>query len=186
MANSHATAATLPGARGLVVAHPGLAPEQLAPAPRPRPERPVVGLLGRISPTKGQLEFVQAAALVAPRHPEATFRIVGAPMFGHEAHEALVRAEIDRLGLTGRVELTGFASDPAAELDAMTVAVHASPTPEPYGQVVAEAMARGVPVVATAAGGVPEIVDGGPGRRRLAREPRRRRRARGGDHQRAR
>ena len=52
--------------------------------------------------------------------------------------------------------------DPVAELDAMTVAVHASPVPEPYGQVVAEAMARGVPVVATDAGGVPEIVTGGP------------------------
>jgi glycosyltransferase involved in cell wall biosynthesis len=37
--------------------------------------------------------------------------------------------------------------------------VHASPVPEPFGQVVVEAMVRGVPVVATAAGGVPEILD---------------------------
>lgn len=160
--NSRATAATVPGARGLTVAHPGLAPHQIALAPRERPARPVVGILGRISPTKGQLEFVRAVAQIADRHPEATFRIIGSPMFGHEEHEAEIRREIDFLGLTDRVVLVGFSDDPVIELDAMTLAVHASPVPEPYGQVVAEAMARGVPVVATRAGGVPEIVEGGP------------------------
>lgn len=162
VANSRATAATLPGARGLTVAHPGLADEQIARSPRPRPGSPVVGILGRISPTKGQLEFVRAAARVAQSHPDACFRIIGSPMFGHEEHEGEIRREIDRLGLRGRVELVGFSADPAGELDRMTLAVHASPVPEPYGQVVAEAMARGVPVVATDAGGVPEIVEGGP------------------------
>lgn len=161
VANSRATATTLPGVE-VTVAHPGLVPAQIRPEPRPRPVGPVVGLLGRISPTKGQLELVRAAAQVVRRHPGVTFRIIGSPMFGHEEHEGEVRREIARLGLDERVELVGFTDDPAAELDAMTVAVHASPVPEPYGQVVAEAMARGVPVVATDAGGVPEIVIGGP------------------------
>ncbi|WP_434966167.1 glycosyltransferase family 4 protein [Janibacter indicus] len=164
IANSRATAATLPGARGLTVAHPGLAPDQIASAPRARPTTPVVGIVGRISPTKGQLEFVRAAGRIADRHPDATFRIVGSPMFGHEEHEGEIRREIERLDLTDRVVLTGFSDDPAAEFDTMTVAVHASPVPEPYGQVVAEAMARGVPVIATNAGGVPEITEGGPAR----------------------
>ncbi|WP_321160619.1 glycosyltransferase [Janibacter hoylei] len=161
VANSRATAATLPGV-DVTVAHPGLVPAQIGVTPRPLPARPVVGLLGRISPTKGQLELVRAAAQVVRRHPEVTFRIIGSPMFGHEEHEGQVRREIARLVLDDHVELVGFTDDPAAELDAMTVAVHASPVPEPYGQVVAEAMARGVPVVATDAGGVPEIVTGGP------------------------
>ncbi|MGN7248249.1 glycosyltransferase family 4 protein [Janibacter anophelis] len=160
--NSRATAQTLPGAPGLTVVHPGLAPAQIAPAPRPAPPRVVIGIVGRISPTKGQLEFVRATARIADRHPDATFRIIGSPMFGHEEHEGEIRREIERLGLIGRVEMPGFSDDPSAEYDAMTLAVHASPTPEPYGQVVAEAMARGVPVVATDAGGVPEIVEGGP------------------------
>ncbi|WP_277452452.1 glycosyltransferase [Janibacter sp. DB-40] len=160
--NSRATADTLPGARGLVVAHPGLSPEQIAPAPRPLPRTPVVGMVGRISPTKGQLEFVRAAGRIADRFPTAAFRIIGSPMFGQEQHEGEVRREITRLGLTDRVELPGFSDDPAAEFDSMSVAVHASPTPEPYGQAVAEAMARGVPVIATNAGGVPEITEGGP------------------------
>lgn len=161
VANSRATAATLPGVE-VTVAHPGLGPGQIGLTPRPLPARQVVGLLGRISPTKGQLELVRAAAQVVRRHPQVTFRIIGSPMFGHEEHEGEVRREIERLGLGERVELVGFTDDPVAELDAMTVAVHASPVPEPYGQVVAEAMARGVPVVGTDAGGVPEIVTGGP------------------------
>lgn len=162
VANSRATAATLPGARALTIVPPGLAPEQIAPAPRPAPARPVVGIIGRISPTKGQLEFVRAAGRVSARHPDVTFRIIGAPMFGQESYEGEVRREVERLGLTDRVELRGFSEEPARELDEMSVAVHASPVPEPYGQVVAEAMARGVPVIATEAGGVPEIVTGGP------------------------
>lgn len=162
IANSRATAETLPGARGLDVAHPGLAPEQLADAPRPLPQDRVVGIIGRISPTKGQLEFVRAAARIAERHPDVTFRIIGSPMFGHEEHEGEIRDEIARLGLGDRVQLPGFSADPTAELDRMTLAVHASPVPEPYGQVVAEAMARGVPVIATDAGGVPEVVGDGP------------------------
>lgn len=161
VANSRATAATLPGVR-VGVAHPGLTPQQIAPSPRPRPQRRTVGIIGRISATKGQLEFVRAADRIADRHPDVTFRIIGSPMFGHEEHEGEIRREIDRLGLAGRVELPGFSDDPATELDAMTLAVHASPVPEPYGQVVAEAMGRGVPIVATDAGGVPEIVEGGP------------------------
>ncbi|QOK22021.1 glycosyltransferase [Janibacter indicus] len=161
IANSHATAATLPGVPALV-AHPGLVPEQIAERPRPRPDVPVVGMLGRISPTKGQLELVRAAAQVVRRHPDAVFRIIGAATFGHEEHEGEIRREIERLGLSDHVQLVGFSDDPTIELDRMALAVHASPVPEPYGQVVAEAMARGVPVVATDAGGVPEIVTGGP------------------------
>ncbi len=165
VANSAATAATLPGVRRLTVVHPGLAPEQLADAPRipVAAQSPVVGVLGRISPTKAQLEFVRAAATVAAAHPDARFRVVGAPTFGAEDYEEQVHAEVARLGLTDRFEFTGFVDDPTRELDAMTVCVHTASVPEPFGQVVAEAMARGVPVVATSGGGVDEILasDGG-------------------------
>ncbi len=159
MANSRATASTLPGARGLVVAYPGYAPEQARATPRPRPGGPpVVGLVGRISPTKGQIELVRAAAEVLRTHPGTRFRIVGSPMFGAEAYADAVAAEIERLGVGEHVELVGWVDDVPAELDAMTVCVHASPVPEPFGNVILEAMLRGVPVVATDAGGVPEIL----------------------------
>jgi glycosyltransferase involved in cell wall biosynthesis len=160
VANSAATAATLPGARRLTVAHPGLAPEQVAGSVRRhQPEGPpVVGMVGRLSPTKGQLVLVRAARRVVDVRPDVRFRLLGTAAFGAEDYEREVRGEIDRLGLADVVELTGFVADPRAELDALSVCVHASTVPEPFGQVVTEAMAWGVPVVATRGGGVDEIV----------------------------
>lgn len=159
--NSAATAAALPGVTRLTVAHPGLTRDQLAPAPRtaPPPGPPVVGIIGRISPTKDQLTFVRAAAKVAADHPDARFRIVGEPSFGAEAYAAGLASEVERLGLSGCVDFAGFVDDPSTELDAMAVCVHAASVPEPFGQVVTEAMARGVPVVATRGGGVTEILE---------------------------
>ncbi len=62
------------------------------------------------------------------------------------------------MGLRDWVEFTGHVDDPAAQLRQFTVCVHASPVPEPFGQVVVEAMAAGIPVVATDSGGVSEII----------------------------
>ena len=162
--NSEATAATLPGARRPAVAYPGLSDAQLAATPRRRqPEGdPVVGMVGRLSPTKGQLVLVRAARWVVDARPTTRFRIVGSPAFGAENYERQLRSEIDRLGLAANVDLVGFVDDPRPELDAMSVCVHASTVPEPFGQVVTEAMGWGVPVVATRGGGVDEIVRTSP------------------------
>ena len=163
--NSHATASTLSGPS--TVAYPGFAADQVLVGGRAvlaagDVRGPVVGMVGRVSPTKGQLELVRAAPRVLEAHPEASFRIVGEPSFGAEAHAAEVRAEADRLGVADRVVWVGFVPDPSVELDRFDVCVHASPVPEPFGQVVVEAMVRRVPVVATRAGGVVEILAGPP------------------------
>lgn len=165
LVNSRATAATLPRVRR-TLAYPGLAHDQIHPNPpatarrRQRPnEYPVVGILGRISPTKGQVVLVRAAALVHRTHPDVRFRIIGAALFTEHAYEQRVRDEIAALELSGTIEMVGFTPDPAAALDDLDLCVHASPTPEPFGQVVVEAMARGVPVVATRGGGVTEILE---------------------------
>jgi glycosyltransferase involved in cell wall biosynthesis len=59
------------------------------------------------------------------------------------------------------VEFTGFRDDVNQLLQKMDIVVHASTTPEPFGQVVTEGMAAGKPVVATRGGGVVEIVEDG-------------------------
>lgn len=158
--NSRATLATLPRrvAGKVTVAYPGLDPAEFHSSARPA-EVTVVGMVGRISPTKGQREFLRAAARIADEHPDARFRIVGAALFGEHGYEAEIRALPARLGVDDRVEFAGWVDDPAAEVGGLAVLVHASPVPEPFGQVVVEAMAAGVPVVATDAGGVTEILE---------------------------
>jgi glycosyltransferase involved in cell wall biosynthesis len=164
VANSRATLATLPdrARRKAIVAYPGLPPEAFAAA-QPPPEAPVVGIIGRVSPTKGQREFLEAAAIVAARRPDVRFRIIGGALFGEDDYEGELRERADRLGIRDRVEFTGWVTDAPERLRRLTLLVHASPVPEPFGQVIAEAMAAGVPVVATAAGGVTEILGSGDG-----------------------
>ena len=74
-----------------------------------------------------------------------------------------LQALADGLGLGGRVGFTGFLP-PAPAMRALDVVVHASTRPEPFGLVIAEAMACGRAVITSAAGGAAELVDAGVGR----------------------
>lgn len=156
VANSRSTADTVGGCPVTVV-YPGLS----ADADRLRVEPvlpPVVGMLGRVSPTKGQLELVRALPDVLSAHPDARARIVGSPMFGAEGYLDEVRSEAERLGVATAIDWVGFTDDPRPELDRMTVCVHAATVAEPFGQVLTEAMARSVPIIATRGGGASEVV----------------------------
>lgn len=154
------SASRMVSARSHVV-YTGIPHDQVADRPTPRTGPPVVGMVARIAPWKGQHLFLQAAAEVAARHPDARFRIVGAPMFGEVGYFR----ELERLAaigpLAGRVDFTGLVADPRSEYDRLTVAVTASVAPEPFGKVIVEAMARGLPVVAPAEGGPAEILTDG-------------------------
>lgn len=159
--NSRSTGEAL-GRPSYAVAYPGYTPAQ-ADSTRPHPdahsEQPsTVLLLGRISPTKGQLEFVRAAARVLRDHPRTRFRIVGSPMFGAQSYAEEVQALAAELGMAAQLDWVDFVADPRAEIDGADLIVHASPVPEPFGQVVLEAAIRGRPLVATDAGGVREIL----------------------------
>ena len=87
--------------------------------------------------------------------------IVGAPLFGEEACERDLRELIARLGLAERVQLRGFREDVWSELARIDVLVHASVIPEPFGQVVLEGMAAGLPVIAPDEGGPAEVIADG-------------------------
>lgn len=123
--------------------------------------RPRIGLVGRIARWKGQHVFLQAAAAVHQRYPDARFLIVGAPLFGEHAYEQEIRALCTTLGLDDLVDFTGFRTDVPELVAGLDLLVHASITAEPFGQVVVEGMAAGKPVVATDGGGVKEIVSDG-------------------------
>jgi glycosyltransferase involved in cell wall biosynthesis len=116
-----------------------------------------IGMVGRLTPWKGQLIALRAFA-AAGLDPSARLVLMGSAMFGEHDYEREIDAEIDRLGLGDRVELTGFVDDVLGALSTFDVLVHASTIPEPFGQVVLEGLAAGVPVVATREGGPGEII----------------------------
>jgi glycosyltransferase involved in cell wall biosynthesis len=131
---------------------------------RPRPEggeRPLrFGIVGRLAPWKGQHVFLAAFARAFPTGDHRAV-VVGGALFHDQGYEAELRALAATLGLDTRVELRGHCDDVGAELARLDVFVHASVTPEPFGRVIVEAMAAGLPVIASRAGGPMEIVDDG-------------------------
>jgi glycosyltransferase involved in cell wall biosynthesis len=82
-------------------------------------------------------------------------------MFGEEEYETSLRELIRVLGIEDRVELRGFQDDLPSTVGSLDVVVHCSVLPEPFGQVIVEAMAAGRPVIAAAEGGPLEIIEVG-------------------------
>jgi glycosyltransferase involved in cell wall biosynthesis len=118
------------------------------------------GMVGRIAPWKGQDVFLRAFARAFADGDERAV-IVGSAMFGETDFETSLAELARTLGLADRVELRGFREDVGRELADFDVLVHASITPEPFGQVVIEGMAAGLPVIASEGGGPSEIIEHG-------------------------
>ena len=145
---------------GFCVVHDG-AEIFAEPVPAARPEHLTVGLVGRISPWKGQHIFLKAISLVRSKVPQARFQIIGAALFSETDYEKQMKELAVSLGVTDIVDFMGFRDDVPQLVDQMDVLVHASTIGEPFGQVVLEGMAAGKPVIATRGGGVPEFVQDG-------------------------
>lgn len=133
-------------------------PPGVDPAPETAAREPGTRLLavGALSPTKGHDLLVEALARCADL--AWTLRLAG-PDGRDPAHAAAVRAAVARHGLGPRLRLDGPLTRPdldAAYADA-DLLVLPSRT-ESYGMVVTEALARAVPVLATAVGGVPDTL----------------------------
>jgi glycosyltransferase involved in cell wall biosynthesis len=118
-----------------------------------------IGLIGRISPEKGQAEFVQAIGMLSPEFPAAKFVICGAPIIPAGQYLQFV-SELAR-GLP--VEFLGWRDDIASVLMELDLLVVPSKN-EGMGRVILEAFSAGVPVVAFNTGGIPEVIaDGSTG-----------------------
>jgi len=139
--------------------------EAMAPQRRGRHGLRVV-MLGRIARWKGQDVFVRVAARLCEHDPTTTFLVAGsATTEADGAFERDLRAQVDRAGLSDRIRFLGLVDDVPDLLRSVDLAVHCSTSPEPFGQVILEAMAASVPVVATSLGGPAEIItDGVDGR----------------------
>jgi glycosyltransferase involved in cell wall biosynthesis len=141
-----------PFAREIAVIYNGVAaPER----PLPRRTGPfTVGCIGRIAPEKGQREFVEAARHILRERPDARFAIFGATMFGPAAYESEVRAAAAGLP----IEFRGWVENVYDALAAIDVLLVPSAPHEATTRVILEAATAGVPVVAFASGGIPEVL----------------------------
>jgi glycosyltransferase involved in cell wall biosynthesis len=141
-----------------------------SPVPCPNPERaplqlalgvPVVGLVGRLQPWKGQDRLLRAQALLRERGHELHTVIVGGDAYGFSSeYAASLRPLISSLGLEGAVTLAGQVPDAGPYIEHMDILVNAS-DPEPFGIVLLEGMARGVAVLAVDSGGPAEFIEHG-------------------------
>ena len=147
--------------RRMRVVHDGVTAAAFVESQTRASEFTVIGLVGRIAQWKGQEIFIRAAAGVLSRFPNCRFRIIGAALFSEQDYERRIRQLAGELGIAHSVEFTGFRQDVFTAISELDILVHASITGEPFGQVIVEGMAAGKPVVATAGGGVPEIVQDG-------------------------
>jgi len=155
VAGSQALLATFPSVlRGrLDVVHPGV------PAVSPSPDvvrRPpgTIAMVARFHPDKGHLEIVEAL----PHIEGARLVLVGGVDTSTPGFMDEVRARVDALGLSERVEFMGEVDDVVDVLASCDVAVVPSMVPEGFGLVPVEAFRAGTPVVAYANGALPEVV----------------------------
>ena len=120
---------------------------------------PLIAVVSRLNPLKGIEYFLEAASLVAARFPEARFAVVGEDLVKEDGsivsgpYKKQLIAHAARLGLADRLVFTGFRLDVPELLAEATVSVLPSLS-EGLSNTVLESMAAGVPVVATAVGGI--------------------------------
>ncbi|MCI0463519.1 MAG: glycosyltransferase [Gemmataceae bacterium] len=136
-------------------AHPDPAARKELDALFGRPPHRIVGAAGRLSPEKGFDQLIDAVALVTRTAPDVGFVLFGdGPL-----REALARRIVES-GLAGRFVLAGFRADVGRFLPHLDVGVLSSFT-EGLPVILLETMAAGVPVVSTAVGGTPEVIEDG-------------------------
>lgn len=118
----------------------------------------VVACVGGIQRRKGQLDLVEAAALLAGDFPGLVFVLAGGA--GDAEYLVVLQERIAALGLGDRFRFIGFEPEVRDLLAVSSALVHPSHS-EGFGLAILEAMAVGLPVVATRCGGPEEIVEDG-------------------------
>jgi Glycosyltransferase len=117
----------------------------------------LIGVFGRLAPWKGQHVVLEALSTL----PGVCAIFVGDAMFGETDYRDALHKAAKAEDLRERVRFLGFRDDLPRLMQAVDVVVHSSVNPEPFGRVIVEGMLARRPVVASAAGGVLEIIDDG-------------------------
>jgi glycosyltransferase involved in cell wall biosynthesis len=119
-----------------------------------------VGMIGHLAPIKGQEDFIRAAARISAGRDDVEFIIAGEDKSRSGENRRQVEKLIDDLNLRRRIRLVGWVEDVAKLLATLDLFISPSHS-EPFGLSIVEAMAAGVPVIATRSEGAGEIIDDG-------------------------
>jgi glycosyltransferase involved in cell wall biosynthesis len=162
-ASAAAQAQLFPARRTFVVGAGAPVPaESSQPATLALPaDVPIVGLVGRLQPWKGQDRLLRAQVLLRERGVRMHSVIVGGDAWGLSSeYAASLPSLVEELGLTGEVTLTGQVPNAGPYIEQMDILVNAS-DPEPFGIVLLEGMSRGIAVMAVDSGGPAEFIENG-------------------------
>jgi len=144
-----------------VIFNPGARPsEHPASAGCLPPSHPRIGVLGRIGPEKGQLEFVRAANIISRSLPGATFVVCGDALFSDPASIAY-RDQVHQEARDTQIELLGWRTDAMNVLADLDVVVIPSTREPGTTRVIFEAYSYKKPVVAFPTGGIGEVAEHG-------------------------
>jgi glycosyltransferase involved in cell wall biosynthesis len=138
--------------------HPGVSGSKVRNELGLNPTDPMVTLVAKLAPRKGHKTFIQAAAVVARRFPDAKFVIVGGELPGprYASYARELERLREKLQLDDKVVFLGYREDVPQIMAASTVIAHCSLFPDPFPGVVLQGMAIGRPVVASDLGGPKE------------------------------
>ncbi len=145
---------TLHNRLDVAAAQAGIVPREAAREALGLPQAvPVIGNVGRLHPDKDQATLIEGFAAALPRLPAGTLLAIA----GSGPLESALKAQVASLGIADRVRFLGQVPDVRRYFSAFDLFALSSDH-EPFGMVLLEAMAAGVPVMATDCGGAPEVV----------------------------
>ena len=136
--------------------HPGLDRSRLRAELGVTAETPLIGAIGRLVPDKGQDDLLRAAVHVLAERPEALFLLAGTG-----TSEKALRDLAASLGIAGSVRFLGFRDDVPIITAGLTLSILPSIDCDASSAVLKEALACGVPAIATDIGGAAEILRDG-------------------------
>jgi glycosyltransferase involved in cell wall biosynthesis len=146
---------TLLGEDAVQVVYNGVSDQGFRPRePKTGPVR--VGILGRIAPEKGQLDFIRAASAI-PDREKAQFLITGGALFSGAAYEQSVR---DAAAAAG-VEIRGWTANVSQALHGLDILAVPSASHDASPRVILEALSAGTCVLSYPSGGIPELIRDG-------------------------
>src|SRR6266436_1329473 len=152
----------------IVVIHNAVDLERFKPNAKSREEirctvgledaQPVIGIVGQLTPRKGQMELIEAFAFISRQVKDAVLLIAGAALFNRdEEYAAQLESAVVLLGLADRVRFLGPRDDIPKLMQGLDVLVVNSHE-EPFALTVLEGLSSGTAVLATSVGGTPEMI----------------------------